>query len=72
MTRLQQELITYITLTNVYNSKLAALAALLFKRKDEILVGGPAEAVLFAFSVLDQAQICMSAHPGWVGKDPLL
>jgi hypothetical protein len=47
MMQLQQELITY-------NSMLAEVF-LQFKKKDKILIGGPTEAVLFAFSIQDQA-----------------
>jgi hypothetical protein len=61
MTRLQQELITY-------NSMLAEVF-LRFKKKDEILVGGPAEAVLFAFSIRDQAQVWMSGARPCLGLE---
>jgi len=50
MTRLQQKWMTYITLTNMYNSELAELFPQ-FKDEDEILVGRAAEAVLLAFAV---------------------
>ena len=42
--------LTYITLTNMYNSELAKLF-LRFKEKVEILVGVATEAVLLAFAV---------------------
>jgi len=50
MTRLQQKWMTYISLTNMYNSESAELF-LRFKEKVEILVSVAAEAVLLAFAV---------------------
>jgi hypothetical protein len=65
MTRLQQELIMYITITNVYNSILAEVF-LQFKKKDEILVGGLIEVVLFCVQCSGSSS-SMDDHPPLAG-----
>jgi len=60
MTQRQRRRITYVAVTNTYNSELAELS-LRFKGKDQILVNGVVEAVLLAFTV--QISSSMNIRP---------